>query len=58
MLFRSHRFDQCDTEPELRSAERDSSHRDRCHLSLEDKRELRVVNGAIGLPVPEESTAS
>jgi oligopeptide/dipeptide ABC transporter ATP-binding protein len=47
-----HRFEQCDTEPELRALEPVSTHRDRCHLSLEDKRQLRVVNGAIGLPAP------
>ncbi|MGH8961724.1 MAG: ABC transporter ATP-binding protein [Jatrophihabitantaceae bacterium] len=53
-----HRFDKCDTEPELRAPEPDTAHRDRCHLSLEDKRSLRMVNGAIGLPTPTEAQAS
>jgi oligopeptide/dipeptide ABC transporter ATP-binding protein len=53
-----HRFAKCDTEPELRALGPDSTHRDRCHLSLEDKRSLRVVNGAIGLPAPVEEDAS
>jgi oligopeptide/dipeptide ABC transporter ATP-binding protein len=53
-----HRFAACDTEPELRALEPHSAHRDRCHLSLEDKRRMRIVDGAIGLPVPEERDAS
>jgi oligopeptide/dipeptide ABC transporter ATP-binding protein len=53
-----HRFAACDTEPELRALEPQSAHRDRCHLSLEDKRRMRIVDGAIGLPVPEERDAS
>jgi oligopeptide/dipeptide ABC transporter ATP-binding protein len=50
-----HRFDACDTEPELRSADPVSGHPDRCHLDLESKRRLREVNGAIGLPTLTES---
>jgi oligopeptide/dipeptide ABC transporter ATP-binding protein len=53
-----HRFDQCDTEPKLRALDPDSAHRDRCHLTLEDKRRLRVVDGAIGLPIPERAGTS
>jgi oligopeptide/dipeptide ABC transporter ATP-binding protein len=53
-----HRFAECDREPELRALEPNSVHRDRCHLSLEDKRTLRIVDGAIGLPVPVERDAS
>ena len=40
----------CETEPELRIADPESGHPDRCHLELADKRRLRLVNGAIGLP--------
>jgi oligopeptide/dipeptide ABC transporter ATP-binding protein len=53
-----HRFAACDSEPELRALERNSAHRDRCHLSLQDKRTLRVVDGAIGLPIPQDRPAS
>ena len=53
-----HRFEQCDTEPELRALEPVSTHRDRCHLSLDDKRQLRMINGAIGLPTPVVADAS
>lgn len=45
-----HRIPICDTEPELRVADPVSGHPDRCHLELADKRRLRLVNGAIGLP--------
>ncbi|MCW2547310.1 MAG: oligopeptide/dipeptide transporter, ATPase subunit, partial [Mycobacterium sp.] len=44
-----HRIPICDTEPELRVAP-GAGHPDRCHLELDDKRRLRLVNGAIGLP--------
>ncbi|MGI8678360.1 MAG: ABC transporter ATP-binding protein [Jatrophihabitans sp.] len=53
-----HRFEECDTEPELRALEPGSAHRDRCHLSLDDKRRLRLVDGAIGLPPPPAEAAS
>jgi oligopeptide/dipeptide ABC transporter ATP-binding protein len=53
-----HRFAECDTEPELRALIPGSAHRDRCHLSLDDKRRLRIVNGAIGLPHPDEEGGS
>jgi oligopeptide/dipeptide ABC transporter ATP-binding protein len=53
-----HRFADCDSEPELRALEPNSAHRDRCHLPLEDKRRLRIVDGDIGLPVPIERDAS
>ena len=53
-----HRFDACDIEPELKLIDPAAGHPDRCHLSLEKKRSLRVVNGAIGLPsLTEEVTA-
>jgi peptide/nickel transport system ATP-binding protein len=45
-----HRMPICETEPELRVADPESGHPDRCHLELADKRRLRLVNGAIGLP--------
>jgi peptide/nickel transport system ATP-binding protein len=45
-----HRMPICETEPELRIADPESGHPDRCHLELADKRRLRLVNGAIGLP--------
>jgi oligopeptide/dipeptide ABC transporter ATP-binding protein len=53
-----HRFADCDREPELRALEPGTAHRDRCHLSLADKRRLRTVDGAIGLPVPIERDGS
>ena len=53
-----HRFDACDTEPELRALDGNEAHRDRCHLSVSDKRSLRMVNGAIGLPAPAEPATS
>jgi oligopeptide/dipeptide ABC transporter ATP-binding protein len=53
-----HRFDKCDTEPELRAPDAGSNHLDRCHLSLQDKRRLRLVNGAIGLPAPDARSVS
>jgi oligopeptide/dipeptide ABC transporter ATP-binding protein len=45
-----HKFDKCTTKPELHESEPGSGHQDRCHLGLESKRSLRLVNGAIGLP--------
>jgi peptide/nickel transport system ATP-binding protein len=45
-----HRMPICDTEPALQEAEPGSGHPDRCHLELSAKRELRYVNGSIGLP--------
>jgi peptide/nickel transport system ATP-binding protein len=45
-----HRFEPCDSViPELEDRV-GVGHADRCHLSVEDKRRLRVVDGAIGLP--------
>jgi oligopeptide/dipeptide ABC transporter ATP-binding protein len=45
-----HRIDVCETEPELRTLDAEGGHPDRCHLDLEAKRRLRLVDGAIGLP--------
>jgi peptide/nickel transport system ATP-binding protein/oligopeptide transport system ATP-binding protein len=53
-----HRMPICDTEPALREAEPGSGHPDRCHLDLQQKRTLRLVDGAIGLPSAMERTAS
>jgi peptide/nickel transport system ATP-binding protein len=53
-----HRMTICDTEPELVEAEPGSGHRDRCHLELSQKRTLRLVDGAIGLPSAMERNAS
>jgi oligopeptide/dipeptide ABC transporter ATP-binding protein len=53
-----HRMPICETEPELRFADPESGHPDRCHLELADKRRLRMVNGAIGLPVLTGSDAA
>jgi oligopeptide/dipeptide ABC transporter ATP-binding protein len=45
-----HRFEPCDSEiPELEDRV-GPDHADRCHLSVADKRRLRVIDGAIGLP--------
>ncbi len=44
-----HRMEICETEPLLRKVE-GAGHPDRCHLDLEAKRRLRLVDGAIGLP--------
>jgi oligopeptide/dipeptide ABC transporter ATP-binding protein len=46
-----HRFEPCD--PEIPGLEQraGAGHADRCHLPVEDKRRLRIVGGAIGLPV-------
>jgi peptide/nickel transport system ATP-binding protein len=53
-----HRMPICETEPELRVADPESGHPDRCHLELTDKRRLRLVNGAIGLPAFTGSDAA
>ncbi len=45
-----HRMEICTTKPELREAEPGSGHPDRCFLELDQKRSLRIVDGAIGLP--------
>jgi peptide/nickel transport system ATP-binding protein len=50
-----HRMPICSVEPELRVADPESGHPDRCHLELADKRRLRMVNGAIGLPALTET---
>jgi peptide/nickel transport system ATP-binding protein len=52
-----HRFDACLTVPTLGSRDPEHpGHVDRCHLDLEAKRRLRLVDGAIGLPVAETLT--
>jgi peptide/nickel transport system ATP-binding protein len=49
-----HAFDKCIEDPPLRAANREApDHLDRCWLELERKRELRVVDGAIGLASSE-----
>ncbi len=48
-----HRRPECVNEPPLVATGGDPNHRDRCVLSAEDKRRLRIVNGAIGLPSVE-----
>ncbi len=53
-----HRMPICETEPELRARGMQAEHPDRCHLTMEDKRSLRLVDGAIGLPRLPEATAS
>ncbi|MBE7186995.1 ABC transporter ATP-binding protein [Jatrophihabitans endophyticus] len=46
-----HRFDACTTEPDLHASDPGNvRHLDRCHLGLDDKRRLRLVNGSVGLP--------
>jgi oligopeptide/dipeptide ABC transporter ATP-binding protein len=53
-----HRFDKCDVEPDLTpSLGSQSDHLDRCWLTLEQKRELRLVKGAIGLPTLADAGA-
>jgi oligopeptide/dipeptide ABC transporter ATP-binding protein len=47
-----HRFARCQEVPPLVSqVQKDHDHHDRCWLSVEDKRALRLVNGTIGLAV-------
>jgi oligopeptide/dipeptide ABC transporter ATP-binding protein len=53
-----HRMPICETEPELRARGMHADHPDRCHLAMEEKRSLRLVDGAIGLPRLPEATAS
>ena len=53
-----HRMPICETEPELRIRGSEAGHPDRCHLELDDKRRLRMVNGAIGLPTLTGSDAA
>jgi oligopeptide/dipeptide ABC transporter ATP-binding protein len=45
-----HRMPKCTEEPDLVVTGGEASHRDRCWLTLDQKRSLRVVDGAIGLP--------
>ncbi len=53
-----HRMPICETEPELRARGMNAAHPDRCHLTMEAKRELRLVEGAIGLPrLPDEAAS-
>jgi peptide/nickel transport system ATP-binding protein/oligopeptide transport system ATP-binding protein len=53
-----HRIPPCQVEPELREAQPGSGHADRCLLELEQKRTLRLVDGAIGLPSIPSQAAS
>jgi peptide/nickel transport system ATP-binding protein/oligopeptide transport system ATP-binding protein len=47
-----HEFAACSTVPELTGRDpAHPGHLDRCHLELSAKRQLRMVDGAIGLPV-------
>jgi peptide/nickel transport system ATP-binding protein/oligopeptide transport system ATP-binding protein len=49
-----HAFDKCTEDPQLRATISDKpDHLDRCWLELEQKREFRVVDGAIGLASSE-----
>jgi ABC-type dipeptide/oligopeptide/nickel transport system ATPase component len=50
-----HKMPICETEPELRIPDPAAGHPDRCHIELAAKRELRLVDGAIGLPIISES---
>ncbi|HEU5007555.1 MAG TPA: ABC transporter ATP-binding protein [Jatrophihabitantaceae bacterium] len=45
-----HRMPRCTNEPDLVATSGVPSHLDRCVLTLEQKRDLRIVDGAIGLP--------
>jgi oligopeptide/dipeptide ABC transporter ATP-binding protein len=45
-----HQIPICHTEPELRARGMKADHPDRCHLDMDAKRRLRLVDGAIGLP--------
>jgi peptide/nickel transport system ATP-binding protein len=45
-----HRRPGCEVEPDLHESEPGSGHTDRCLLELSEKRTLRLVDGAIGLP--------
>ncbi|HEX4018276.1 MAG TPA: ABC transporter ATP-binding protein [Frankiaceae bacterium] len=53
-----HKIPICDTTPQLRTMDSSGGHPDRCHLDLESKRRLRVVDGAIGLPRLSEAASS
>jgi peptide/nickel transport system ATP-binding protein len=53
-----HRIPPCEVEPELKEAQPGSGHADRCLLPLEQKRTLRLVDGAIGLPTLPQQAAS
>ena len=49
-----HAFDRCKTMPELEARIAEApEHRDRCWLEVEKKRELRMVEGQIGLEAPQ-----
>jgi oligopeptide/dipeptide ABC transporter ATP-binding protein len=51
-----HRFDACaETPPLTAHLEGRPDHRDRCWLTVAEKRDLRLVNGAIGLAAPAAS---
>jgi peptide/nickel transport system ATP-binding protein len=53
-----HRMPICDTPPDLRVTDPSAGHPDRCHLDILQKRALRLVDGAIGLPSLARKTAS
>jgi oligopeptide/dipeptide ABC transporter ATP-binding protein len=50
-----HRFEQCAEEPPLEARGGAPGHVDRCWIEAERKRELRVVEGQIGLAAPKET---
>jgi peptide/nickel transport system ATP-binding protein len=52
-----HRIPVCETKPEL-IVHPGAGHPDRCHLEVPDKRRLRLVDGAIGLPSISESATA
>ena len=52
-----HAFDKCTEVPALEQRGGAPGHTDRCWLSAEQKQELRVVNGQVGLASPERSPA-
>jgi oligopeptide/dipeptide ABC transporter ATP-binding protein len=54
-----HAFDQCVEVPELEQRQPDvPTSRDRCWLSVEDKKRLRVVGDRIGLSAPAETVGA
>ena len=52
-----HKIPGCEIEPQLRTMDPEGGHPDRCHLDLEAKRRLRLVDGAIGLPRLEAASS-
>jgi len=54
-----HELPRCSEVPPLASrVEGRSEHRDRCWLQPDDKRRLRIVNGAVGLATPDDAGLS